>query len=121
MAGSKKILIIEDEQAQREALRDKLSLEGYEVFVASDGVKGLAAAIQHKPDLILLDIVMPNVDGISTLKKLREHEWGKKARVIMLSNLSEAHVVLEGEQVDGFLVKSNWRMADLVAKIKDIL
>lgn len=116
----KKILIIEDEKTLRLAIRKKLEKEGFEVFEAGNGQTGLSTAIEIKPDLILLDVTMPIMDGIRMLDELRKDEWGKEAEVIILTNLSDANKELESFQkgVKDYLVKSDWKIADLVNKIK---
>ena len=83
----KHILIVEDEQDIREAMHEALTEAGFNVSTSSNGAIGLADAIEKKPDLILLDIVMPEMDGHEVLKKLREDPWGKSVKVIMLTSM----------------------------------
>src|SRR3989344_8083810 len=92
---NKILLITEDEPALRYVLRDKLSNIGFKVFEAADGEEGLAVALKERPDLILLDLLMPKMDGISMLKKLREDEWGKKVKVLVLTNLEDTNKISE--------------------------
>jgi len=119
----KKILIVEDELPLREALVDKLKLEGIETIEASNGEEGLRIALQEKPDMILLDVIMPVMDGITMLKKLREDSWGEGVRVLVLSNLSEGDKVEEAmnEGAFDYLVKSNWKIGDVIDKVKEKL
>lgn len=121
MLGNKKILIVEDEAQLRNALRDKLAKEGFNVFEAVNGEEGLAGALLEKPDVILLDIVMPIMDGMTMLKKLRADVWGKNAKVIMLTNLSTYDKI--GEAVEqgsyDYLVKADWKIDDVVAKVNE--
>ncbi|MBI4812429.1 response regulator [Candidatus Falkowbacteria bacterium] len=119
----KKILIIEDEEAMLEALVGKLVREGFNVFKAKDGEEGLAVALKERPDLILLDIIMPKMDGITMLKKLREHEWGARAEVIILTNLSDGKSVFEAAKagVYDFLIKTGWSINDVAKKVKERL
>ncbi len=84
-----KILIIEDEQLHRTATTDRLVHEGYEVISASDGKEGFEMATLEKPDLIILDILMPVQDGKETLLKLKELEETKNIPVIVLTAISE--------------------------------
>ncbi len=120
------IEVVEDDASLRNALRDKLTLEGFSVLEAKDGEEGLAVALQEQPDLILLDILMPKMDGITMMKKLRQtNEWGKKAPIILLTNLSpnEEKImksVIEDEPAY-YLVKTEWKMADVIEKIKERL
>ncbi|MFC1687347.1 two-component system response regulator [Patescibacteria group bacterium] len=119
----KKILIIEDEKALIKALADTFKKEEYEVLQARNGEDGLAIALDKRPDIILLDIIMPVMDGITMLKKLREDPWGSEAKVMILSNLSSDQKVddaIENRAYD-FLVKTDWTLAELVKKVKERL
>ena len=77
---SQKILIVEDEDSLLSALVDKFLKAGYRVVTARDGEEGLTVALREQPDLILLDIVMPKMDGISLLRQLRDNSWGGCSR-----------------------------------------
>ena len=90
----KKILIIEDEEPMRRVLKDTLEQEGFIVFESSDGKVGLEEAYLKRPDLILLDILMPKIDGMTVLKQLRKEEWGKGVPVVILTNLNDASTVI---------------------------
>lgn len=118
-----KILIVEDEPALIGVLSDKLSKEGFNILKAIDGEIGLKLALEEKPDLILLDIIMPKMDGITMLKKLREQEIGKNMPVIILTNLSDSEKNAEMTErgVLDFLIKTNWKLDDVVKKIKQRL
>lgn len=122
-AQEKKILIVEDEIALRQALADKFSREGFQVVQAKDGEEGLIMAIKNQPDIILLDIIMPKVDGLTMLKNLRLNDWGKNVPVLMLTNLNDAENVAKAMEngVYDFLVKSDWRLDELVTRVKDKL
>ena len=116
----KKILIVEDEKSLLDVLVMKFSDEGFEVYQARDGVQGLETAIAKKPDIILLDIVMPRMDGISMLKKLRDNSWGKDVLVILLTNLGDSEKIAEVMEygVYDYLVKAEWKMEELVERVK---
>lgn len=118
-----KILIVEDETPMREALLFKFQKEGFEVIAARDGEEGLSLAEKERPDLILLDIIMPKMDGMTVLQKLRGEDWGKDIPVILLTNLSESEKAIEamGKGVHDYLVKSDWRLEDVVAKVRERL
>ena len=121
---NRKILVVEDEEDLRQALSEELVRATYDVLVASNGKEGLVLALKHHPDLILLDIVMPEMDGMTMLKKLRQDEWGKTARVIMLTNLNATDKILKGVTEDEpsfYLVKSDWKIADIISKVKEEL
>src|SRR3989344_3013072 len=124
LKNNKKILVIEaveDEISLRNALHEKFTAEGFRILEARDGEEGLAIALREHPDLILLDILMPKMDGITMMKKLRQaNEWGKKVPIILLTNLSAKDEKINKAIADYepayYLVKSNWSMADLVEK-----
>lgn len=123
MLKKQTILIVEDEPSLLNALREKCSTEGFHVVTAQDGEVGLQAALREHPDLILLDIVMPKMDGITMAKKLRADTWGATAKIIMLTNLG-THEKLDDviqQKVFDYLVKSDWTMEDLIAKIRERL
>ena len=119
----KKILVVEDDRALRRVVVDNFKAEGFTVLEAEDGVAGLAVATAEHPDITLLDVVMPKMDGIAMLEKLREDPWGKTAQVIMLTNLSDVEKVSFAAQkgVNDYLVKSDWDIASIVEKVKDRL
>lgn len=82
-----KILVVDDDEAIRNSLRNAFISEGFEVTTANDGVEGLASAFNEKPQLILTDIKMPKLDGMGMLKELRKSgDWGSKVPVIILTN-----------------------------------
>lgn len=118
-----KVLIVEDEGSLRDAMKDKLNHDGFEVIVAKNGEEGLERALNDHPDMIILDIVMPKMDGLTMLKNLREDGWGKTSKVIMLTNLSDNAKVAEAMQNDTFdyFVKSDIKMEEIVEKIKEKL
>lgn len=120
MPVDKKILIIEDELSLLKALSAKLTTLGLEVLTATDGAEGLAVALREHPDLILLDIIMPNMDGMTMLGKLRADAWGKNAKVIVLTNLSDAESAekAQAEGVFDYLIKSDWELKELLALVQ---
>lgn len=117
----KKILVIEDEAPLSQVLIDKLTSVGFSVLGAKNGEEGLALALKEHPDLILLDIIMPVMDGMTMLYELRKDSWGNSVPVILLTNLSDAERVAEALKlkVYDFLVKSDWKLEDLVIKVKE--
>ncbi len=117
----KKILIVEDDLALLRILSDRLSKEGFSVAEAHDGLEGLKLAFDSHPDLILLDIIMPQLDGLSVLKKLREEEISKNIPVIIITNTEDLGAV-SGAMDEGsydYIIKSDWKLEDLVSKIKE--
>jgi DNA-binding response OmpR family regulator len=117
----KTILIIEDELPMLKALSDKFSLEGFEILEAKDGAEGLEMAISKKPDLIILDIFMPVMDGKACFEKLRQDAWGKTVPVIILTNLNPDDKTLDELMKNGpsyYFIKSKWKLEELVEKVK---
>lgn len=119
----KKILVIDDNEGLNTVLVDKFKISGFVARGASDGEDGLKKALEFHPDMILLDLVMPKMDGIEMLKKLREDEWGKNAKVIVLTLLDKVDYVAETmkNNIYGYLVKTDLGLDDIVKKIQDIL
>jgi DNA-binding response OmpR family regulator len=119
----KKILIIEDERALAGAVKEKLENSGYEVLIAKNGEEGLRMIYGDKPDLVLLDIVMPVMDGMTMLEKLRKEEWGKDMKVILLTNLEgpEERSTANEYGANDYLVKSDWKLEDILEKVKEVL
>lgn len=120
MSETKKVLVIDDEIVLLDLLSSKISQNGFFVIEAHDGDEGLQKALAEHPDLVLLDIIMPKMDGITMLKKLREDPWGKTAQVIILSNLNTAEAV-EKSLANGaydYLVKIDYTLDDLVRIVK---
>lgn len=116
----KKVLIIEDEEPLRKALSSGLSNNEFEVVTASDGEEGLAIALKEKPNLIMTDLFMPKMDGITMLKKLREDEWGKKVKVIILTNLEDREKLSAAveSRVYDYMIKTNWNISDVLKKVR---
>lgn len=87
-----KIAIIEDDQAISQMYRIKFEAEGYEVETAENGKIGLALAESMKPDIILLDLMMPEMNGDEMLDKMRKTTWGKSIKVVILTNMGEQEI-----------------------------
>ena len=123
MTDKKIILIVEDERPLREALRDKLTREGFSTLEAKNGEEGLDVALREHPELILLDIVMPVMDGMTMLKQLRENAWGKNVKIIILTNLSDIEKIADSvkNEVYDYLVKTDWKLEDVVTKVRERL
>ncbi len=120
----KKILIVEDDIALRKVLVDKLTDESFVTIEAADGEEGLAMAKEKHPELILLDIFMPRMDGITMLSKLRSVDtWGKNVPVLVLTNSTDAQTIAKISSFEDtdFLIKSEWSLEALVARIREKL
>lgn len=116
----KRILIVEDDVSLHDILCKKFSSEGFEIFEAKNGEEGLKVALSKYPDIILLDIVMPIMDGMTMLKKLREDIWGANAKVIILTNLSDNEKIADAiaNKSHDYLVKTDWNLKDIIAIVK---
>lgn len=116
-----KIAIIEDDLAISQMYRLKFEAEGYKVETAENGKLGLALIEDMKPDIILLDLMMPEMNGDEMLEKLRATDWGKKIKVIVLTNMGEqeAPEIIKELDVRRFIVKAEMtprQVAEMVKK-----
>lgn len=119
MNDAKSILVIEDDALLRDGMKTLFEKHGFKVTVASDGAVGYEQALAFKPDLLLLDVMLPKLDGVEFLRQLKDDPWGKTASVIVLTNLdSKVHLakVLELGHYD-FLSKTDWSLDDLLQKV----
>lgn len=123
-----KVLVVEDEQSLLKALSETLSKSGIQVITAQNGQEGLASALQNKPDMIVLDLLMPVMDGEEMLDKLRADEWGAAVPVIILSNVSKSEDVsrnisrvAEGKQLNDYFVKSDTSIESFAKLVIDKL
>jgi CheY-like chemotaxis protein len=118
-----KILIVEDDKFLRELIVRKLKKEGYEVFEVGDGEEGLKKIKELKPDLVLLDLILPTIDGFEVLAKKKEDPEIKKIPTIVLSNLGEKEDIEKGLKLGAidYLVKANFTPQEIIQKIKNIL
>ncbi len=117
------ILIVDDDTELREAIAGSLGAEGYIVDTATDGAEGLQKALDTHPDLILLDIGMPKMNGHEVLAKLRRDSWGKTANVLLLTNFDDATNIAQGVELksDDYLIKSGTDLKTIAAKVKQHL
>lgn len=118
----KDILLIEDEEVLANMYDTKFNKEGFIIRKALDGETGLKLAQEKTPDLILLDIIMPKLDGFSVLKRLKADEKLKNVPVILLTNLGQDEDVKKGNElgVAGYLVKANCTPMQVVDKVKEL-
>ena len=119
--SNKKILIAEDDKSLLSALQEKFTNEGFSVVIALDGEEGLILAEKEKPDLFLLDIRMPKIDGLTMARKLKEE--GVIAPIIFLTNFDDLKHISEATELGKFdyLVKSDWDINDIIIKVKNKL
>lgn len=118
----KNILVVEDSPLLRAVVRDALLSGGFAVSEAENGKVGLEKALAEHPDLIMLDLIMPVMDGMSMFKELRADAWGALVPVIMFSDADGDKVTswVNGEKLD-FFKKDNWMIEEVVTKVKDRL
>jgi len=125
--GAKKIiLIVEDEPALLNIYTQVLTMEGFHVLRAANGQEGMEIALSDKPNLILLDLLMPVMDGLTMMKKLREENvWGEKVPIIVFSNLSAKQEKITKAVIEykpaGYLVKADCSLQDIIKKINEQL
>ena len=119
----KKILFIEDEPALQTAFTDAIADSGYQTFSALDGEIGVNVAIKEIPDLILLDLILPKMDGFAVLESLKKNPKTAHIPVIVLSNLGEAGDVQRAIELgaQSYLVKTNYDLAEVIVKIRAAL
>lgn len=117
---SPRILVAEDDTLYAKVYKNKLTKEGYEVTVVGNGVEALKQAKLIMPDLMLLDLIMPEMDGFEVLKKIKEDAATKKIRVIVMSNLGQDSDIAKAKELgaEEYFVKTNMSIMDLMDKIK---
>lgn len=123
MGQAKKVLIVDDEKPVVKALRDHLDKEGYNIEVAYDGQEALGKVDQWHPDIILLDLLMPKLDGMATLKSLRKNPQTKNIPVIILTNYEDREKIVETAAMGSLLyfVKTNTSLKTLSTYIRNLL
>lgn len=115
-----RILVIEDDRFLRGLLTQKLDNEGFDVSIAADGNEGMEKIIQEKPDIILLDIILPGIDGFEILKKVQADPELSRIPVMLLTNLGQQEDVERGLRLGakGYIIKAHFTPAEIVDKIK---
>lgn len=118
-----KIAIIEDDGVIRQMYRMKFESEGFEVGIAENGRDGVALVSHMKPDIILLDLHMPEMGGAEALTKIRAEKWGKDIPVIVLTNVGEEESPknLRALGIYGYIVKADFTPRQVVSRVKDAL
>ena len=115
------ILIVEDDDLMRDELVHTFAQEGYGVSSAKTGEEALVIALEKKPELIILDLLLPRMGGLEMLKALRADERGKKVPVLILSNLQSDADVAQAIELGGvdYLVKADWSLEEVVLKVRE--
>lgn len=119
----KKILIVEDDKFLRELIVQKLLKEGYETSEAVDGEEGIKKVKEEKPDLVLLDLILPGIDGFEVLSKKKEDPNLARIPVIVLSNLGQKEDVERGLKLGAvdYLIKAHFTPGEIIEKVKNSL
>ena len=122
-SNGKRILVVEDDFFVRDLYTRELTREGFEVSTAEDGAEGLLQATEEKPDLILLDIMLPKMSGLDVLKTLQEKEETKGIPVVLLTNLGQDSVIREGFTLGaiGYLIKAAHTPTQIIEEVKKFL
>ena len=118
-----KIAIIEDDPTINQMYRMKFEADGFDVQIADNGQRGVALAEAFKPDIILLDLQMPHMNGEEALTEIRSHDWGKNIPVIILTNLGEeeAPKALKSLGIHSYIVKAELTPRQVVGRVKEAL
>ncbi len=119
----KTILIVEDDEFLRELIIRKLTEEGFKVSQAIDGEEGIKKIKEEKPDLVLLDLILPGIDGFEVLAKVKEDSSLISIPVIILSNLGQKEDVEKGLKLGAvdYLIKAHFTPGEIIDKIKAVL
>lgn len=121
--SQKSILIVEDSQYLAESLFDMFTLRGHLVQIAPNGREAIELALNIKPDLILLDIRLPDIDGYEVYRHLRKDEWGAKVKIVILTASESIENIAKNIDLprDYILFKPDWSVSDLLEKIEEHL
>jgi DNA-binding response OmpR family regulator len=119
----KTILIVEDDTILRDLISQKLKKENYDIVEAVDGEEGLKKAKEKKPDIILLDLILPGIDGFGVLEQIKKDPEIDKIPVVILSNLGQKEEIEKGMSLGAadFLIKAHFTLSEIVEKIKTVL
>lgn len=123
MDQKKKILLVEDEKLLLDMTKSSFEKAGFEVFLAMNGEEGLKEFESHNPDILVVDLNMPLMDGFEMLEKLRKMPKGKTVPVIIFTNSEQGKDILKSAEshIDHYLVKVGWTPSELVKKVNSIL
>jgi len=117
------VLIVEDDESIRELYRDALVTQGMEVLTAATGNEGVTVALAKKPKVILMDIMMPDINGHEAVKKIRQDQWGKQAKIIFLTNRTDAENIVTAveEGSDDYIIKAHTELKELVNRVRLVM
>lgn len=119
----KKILVIEDDKFLRELITKRLKEEGFPTFEAADGDEGIKKIKNEKPDLVLLDLILPSADGFEVLSKIKEDPYIGEVYIIVLSNLGQKDDIERCMQLGAkdYMIKAHFTPAEIVEKVRSAL
>lgn len=114
------VLIVEDNQNLRELYTDAFELAGISVLATGVGAEGITLALKHRPNAILMDIMLPGMSGHEVVKKIREDDWGKRAIIVYLTNMADPENVVHAVEKDAseYIVKANTTPKEVVNKVR---
>ncbi len=114
------VLIVEDDASIQALYKDALEFSGLNVVIAKNGTEGVTLALELHPDLILADLMMPEMNGHQMMEKIRLDSWGRKAKVIFLTNFSDPETVFHSIKLnpEEFIVKAHTDVKDVVNKVR---
>lgn len=123
MSSKIKVAIIEDDIAIVQMYRTKFENEGYEVATAPDGASGLELINSYQPDIILLDLMMPNMNGLDMLQRLRNQPGGRDAKVVVLTNMGDTETATKVYKMaaDDYIVKAEMTPKQVAERVKALL
>ncbi len=123
MSDKKIVMIVEDDKTIAEACQMKLQLDNYEVILAGNGQEALDLLKDHKPDIILLDIIMPKMNGFDFLEIFKKKAGSENVKVVIMSNLGQDMDIEHGKELgaDDYLIKANCGINDIANKVKSCL
>lgn len=123
MADKTVVLLCEDDEMLHTMYTQKFTKEGYEVVSAYNGAEGIKQAEEHQPAIILLDIIMPKMDGFTALKKIKKKDATKDIPVILLTNLGQEEDIRKGKELGAtdYFIKANHTPQEVVDKVKEVI
>jgi two-component system alkaline phosphatase synthesis response regulator PhoP len=116
--------MVDDDQAILKMYQTAFEHEGFEFNTAQNGMDGIKISFEKHPNLILLDLLLPEMDGISVMKKLRENDWGKTVPIIILTNMDTSDEILNAvveNEPTYYFVKANTEPSGVISKVKEVL
>lgn len=123
LQAKKRILVIEDDTFIREMYQSELERAGFEVFAAATGEEGLKILPQNKLDLVLLDILLPGINGLEVLKQIKQNPQNQNLKVVLLTNLGQEATIKEGFKIGaiGYLIKAAYNPDQIVQEVKNFI